>query len=132
VIVRLLLFAAAREAARRGRDEFELTSGAPLERLLADAVERYGDPFALVLGTARVWVNGDEPEAGRASVLHENDEIAVLPPVSGGAAAGSAPAAGIQRERSDGALLAFHRSCASTFDSRSYGACSSGPSPSPC
>jgi molybdopterin converting factor small subunit len=128
VIVRLLLFAAAREAARRNRDEFELMPGAPLDRLLADAVERYGDAFAHVLGTARVWVNGDEPEAGRATVLNENDEVAVLPPVSGGAVAGS----GLQTERSDEALLAFQRSCASTFDSRSYGACSSRPSQSRC
>jgi molybdopterin converting factor small subunit len=128
VIVRLLLFAAAREAAGRSHDEFELTSGAPLERLLADAVERYGEPFALVLTTARVWVNGDEPEADRATALDEDDEIAVLPPVSGGAGAGHAARA----SRSNAALLAFGRPCASTFDFRSYGACSSRPSPSPC
>jgi molybdopterin synthase sulfur carrier subunit len=128
VIVRLLLFAAAREAAGRSRDEFELTSGAPLERLLADAVERYGEPFALVLATARVWVNGDEPEADRATALDEDDEIAVLPPVSGGAGAGPDNDAG----RSDGALLAFVRSCASTSGFRWYGAYSSRPSQSRC
>lgn len=87
MIVRLLLFASAREAAGRSRDEFELTPGAPLERLLADAVERYGTSFATVLATARVWVNGDEPGADRATPLGEDDEIAVLPPVSGGAGA---------------------------------------------
>jgi molybdopterin converting factor small subunit len=37
-----------------------------------------------VLGTARVWVNGDEPAAGDATVLEPGDEVAVLPPVSGG------------------------------------------------
>jgi molybdopterin synthase sulfur carrier subunit len=128
VIVRLLLFAAAREAAGRSRDEFELTSGAPLERLLADAVERYGEPFALVLATARVWVNGDEPEADRATALDEDDEIAVLPPVSGGAGAGLDTYA----SHSERALLAFDRSCASTSGFRSYGACSSRPSQSRC
>jgi len=102
VIVRLLLFAAAREAAGRSHDEFELTSGAPLEQLLADAVERYGEPFARVLTTARVWINGDEPEADRATALDDDDEIAVLPPVSGGAGAGS----GTRARHSDGALLA--------------------------
>jgi molybdopterin converting factor small subunit len=90
VIVRLLLFASAREAAGCSRDEFEITAGAPLSRLLADAVDRYGDPFARVLGSSRVWVNGDEPEADRATTLCPDDEIAVLPPVSGGSEAGSA------------------------------------------
>jgi len=70
VIVRLLLFAGAREAAGRSRDEFDLEPGARLDALLAVAVERYGDSFASVLATSRVWINGDEP--------------AVLPPVSGG------------------------------------------------
>jgi molybdopterin converting factor small subunit len=37
-----------------------------------------------VLGTARVWVNGDEPEQGNDTVLRDDDEVAVLPPVSGG------------------------------------------------
>ena len=83
--VRLLLFAAAREAAGCSRDEFDLTPGSSLGGLLTDAVARYGDPFAAVLGTARVWINGDEPESDRATLLREGDEIAVLPPVSGGA-----------------------------------------------
>jgi molybdopterin converting factor small subunit len=89
VIVRLLLFAAAREAAGCSRDEFDLTSEASLEQLLADAVARYGEPFARVLGTARVWINGDEPATDRATPLRADDEIAVLPPVSGGAGPGS-------------------------------------------
>lgn len=83
--VRLLLFATAREAAGRGGDEFALAPGAPLDQLVADAVARYGAGFAQLLGTARVWVNGDEPESGGATVLREGDEVAVLPPVSGGA-----------------------------------------------
>ena len=37
-----------------------------------------------MLDTARVWVNGDEPLAGDATTLHDGDEVAVLPPVSGG------------------------------------------------
>jgi hypothetical protein len=80
-----------------------------------------------VLATARVWVNGDEPEADGATALGEDDEIAVLPPVSGGALARLDTETG----RSDGALLAFDRSCA-TSRSHSYGACSSRPSQSRC
>ncbi len=85
MIVRLLLFATAREAAGRSRDDFELAAGASLEQLLTDATARYGDSFARVLGTARVWVNGEEPPAGSVTELGPDDEIAVLPPVSGGA-----------------------------------------------
>ena len=84
MIVRLLLFAGAREAAGRSRDEFEVEPETPLDRLLAHAVERYGGSFATVLASSRVWINGDEPAAERATVLAPNDEVAVLPPVSGG------------------------------------------------
>ncbi|HWS45106.1 MAG TPA: MoaD family protein [Acidimicrobiia bacterium] len=86
MIVGLRLFATAREAAGRSSDTYELTDGATLDVLLGAAVDRYGDGFAAVLDAARVWVNGEEPPSGPASALHGGDEVAVLPPVSGGAA----------------------------------------------
>jgi molybdopterin converting factor small subunit len=46
-------------------------------------VRRYGPQFAEVLATCRVWRNGDE--AHRAAPVGDDDEVAVLPPVSGGA-----------------------------------------------
>jgi molybdopterin converting factor small subunit len=90
VIVRMLLFATAREAAGCSRDTFEVPAGAPLERVLADAATRYGDGFAQVLTTSRVWLNGDDPSGAVPGSwarieLHDGDEVAVLPPVSGGA-----------------------------------------------
>jgi molybdopterin converting factor small subunit len=36
------------------------------------------------LESARVWVNGDEPAQGADTPLNDGDEVAVLPPVSGG------------------------------------------------
>ena len=45
---------------------------------------RYGADFTAVLVRARVWVNGDEPADGDETLLHDGDEVAVLPPVSGG------------------------------------------------
>jgi len=76
------MFAQAREAAGRGEDEFDASA---LGELLAKARARYGDEFTAVLARARVWVNGDEPADGDATSLNDGDEVAVLPPVSGGA-----------------------------------------------
>lgn len=80
-MVRLRLFAAAREAAGRADDTFDV---ATLGELLDRARAAYGEPFVSVLRTARVWVNGEEPTAGDATVVRDGDEVAVLPPVSGG------------------------------------------------
>lgn len=76
----LLLFGPARTAAGTGR----VTIDAPTVSVLcAAARERFGPGFSQVLGTAAVWVNG-EPLVGDPPV-GQHDEVAVLPPVSGGA-----------------------------------------------
>ena len=81
VIARLRLFARAREAAGRATDDIP---AGRLGELLDNACAAYGEEFAAVLARAAVWVNGEEPDAGRDTVLHPDDEVAVLPPVSGG------------------------------------------------
>jgi sulfur-carrier protein len=48
-------------------------------------VADYGPEFGAVLAISRVWVNGNEPTDGLNTPVGPNDEIAVLPPVSGGA-----------------------------------------------
>jgi molybdopterin converting factor small subunit len=75
----LLLFASAREAAGTGRVQIEART---VGEVLDAAVATFGTPFADVLATCRVWVNGDEAE--RVTVVTASDEVAVLPPVSGG------------------------------------------------
>ena len=75
----LRLFAAAREAAGTGRTTID---GATVGAVLDEAVARFGETFAAVVGTSRVWVNG-EP-ATRDRPVSSTDEVAVLPPVSGG------------------------------------------------
>jgi molybdopterin converting factor small subunit len=75
----LRLFAAARTAAGTARD---LVPGGTVAEVLAAARARYGDEFAAVLPTCAVWLNG-EPALGAAPVTAD-DEVAVLPPVSGG------------------------------------------------
>jgi molybdopterin converting factor small subunit len=73
------LFAAAREAAGVGSDRVD---GATVGEVLGAARARYGAEFAAVLERSRVWLNG-EP-AAEADRVAEGDEVAVLPPVSGG------------------------------------------------
>lgn len=75
----LRLFASAREAAGTGRDN---VPGATVADVLAAACDRYGADFAAVLATCRVWVNGDG--ATLDAPVDDDDEVAVLPPVSGG------------------------------------------------
>ena len=73
------LFASAREAAGTGRDTIP---GNTVGEVLDGARARYGDQFAAVLEMCRVWRNG-EP-ADRDDAVAEGDEVAILPPVSGG------------------------------------------------
>jgi molybdopterin converting factor small subunit len=75
------LFASAREAAGTNRDD---VPGATVADVMAAAAQRYGPRFGEVLATCRIWVNGDP--AADTTVVAAGDEIAVLPPVSGGAA----------------------------------------------
>jgi molybdopterin converting factor small subunit len=42
----------------------------------------FGDDFGAVLATCRIWVNGEQADG--ATAVGEYDEVAILPPVSGG------------------------------------------------
>jgi molybdopterin synthase sulfur carrier subunit len=75
----LRLFAAAREAASTS---VETIDGATVAAVLAEAGARHGEHFVAVLQQCRVWVNGEPAEDGTS--VGERDEVAVLPPVSGG------------------------------------------------
>jgi molybdopterin converting factor small subunit len=78
----LRLFAAARDAAGTGRDD---VPGATVGDVLDAALTRYGSDFAAVLERSRVWRNGEPTE--REEPVGVDDEVAVLPPVSGGGVA---------------------------------------------
>jgi len=78
---KLVLFARARETAGRSNDDID---AATLGELLDRARETYGPEFAAVLDRSRVWINGNEPTDGMETPVGPSDEVAVLPPVSGG------------------------------------------------
>lgn len=75
----LRLFAQAREAAGVGRADID---GDTVGAVVAAACERFGEAFASVAGTSRVWLNGQP--ASHDDPVAPGDEVAVLPPVSGG------------------------------------------------
>ncbi len=81
-MARLRLFANLREVAGTGTAEFP---GTTVAEVLEAATTAYGAEFGRNLAIAKVWVNGDPAEPGHA--VTDRDEVALIPPVSGGALA---------------------------------------------
>lgn len=78
-MARLVLLGPAREAAGTKRADVE---GETVAMVLRDAASRFGPGLAAVLEVSQIWVNG-EP-ADLADRVGPSDEVAVLPPISGG------------------------------------------------
>lgn len=55
---------------------------ASVGEIIAEAERRFGSDFAAQVQTCRVWVNGEPASYG--DPVSGEDEIALLPPVSGG------------------------------------------------
>lgn len=78
-MVRVRLFAALRELA--GASEVEASGRTAGE--LADALSAvHGERFAKIAAVSSFVVNGER--AARSTPVAEGDEVAILPPVSGG------------------------------------------------
>lgn len=75
----LRLFAQAREAAGTNKAQID---GDTVGEILDAARSRFGDSFAAVVDGSKVWLNGSPAE--RTDGVADRDEVAVLPPVSGG------------------------------------------------
>ena len=78
-MVLLRLFASVRVAAGTGS---VTVPGETVGDVLVAADEKFGDGFAAVAATCRVWLNGESTSATDA--VTDDDEVALLPPVSGG------------------------------------------------
>ena len=82
VAVRVRMFAALREAA--GTGEAEITGG-PLPDLLSALCSAYGEPFASRLTICTVLLDGSAVHPDEPVDVPDGAELALLPPVSGGA-----------------------------------------------
>lgn len=79
-MVSVLLFAQARAAAGVSKADVEAdTVAEAIETLIA---QHGGEPLAAVVAGSRIWCNG-QPTRPEDSVS-ASDELAVIPPVSGG------------------------------------------------
>jgi molybdopterin converting factor small subunit len=78
-VTRILFLGPAREAAGCREDDLV---GETVAEVLAGAVERYGEGFEKILSVSQVWLNG--ASCSPDQVVGSHDEIAVLPPISGG------------------------------------------------
>jgi MoaD family protein len=85
-MVKVRLFAALRELAGASRLEAEgRTAGEVVDSLTS----RFGERFGQIAAVGSLVVNGER--ASRGTVLADGDELAVLPPVSGGRERFAAP-----------------------------------------
>lgn len=75
----LRLFATIRVAAGTGKATF---AGETVAEVLESAAAEFGDEFAELIPICRIWVNGDS--ANMDTEVSDGDEVALLPPVSGG------------------------------------------------
>ena len=79
--VRVLFFGIVRERIGVREEMLELPAGASVADLLAALGARY-EKFGDAAGSLRVAVN--EEYVDSSSALSDNDEVAIIPPVSGG------------------------------------------------
>ena len=77
-----MFFAGAREAAGTSRVVLTIAEDTTVGRMVDELCSRYGAAFVALLPTCAVWVNGSP--APRDTILAPGDEVAFLPPVSGG------------------------------------------------
>jgi molybdopterin synthase sulfur carrier subunit len=78
-VARIFLLGPAHEAAGTRSDVID---GQTVAEVLEEAVARYGTTFREVLDVSKIWVNGEPADSSNPVAPY--DEIAVLPPISGG------------------------------------------------
>jgi molybdopterin converting factor small subunit len=90
-MARLRLFAGLRDVAGTSSVDIDAPT---VGRVIESAGERFGPAFSEAALRARVWVNGDEAEPEQT--VGASDEVALIPPVSGGAGPMTDPPGGAE------------------------------------
>lgn len=79
--IKVLFFAAARERAGLKQDSFDIEEGSTTEQLRAAIIERYPGVQSVIAKLALAvnleYIDGEV-------TLQNNDEVALIPPISGG------------------------------------------------
>ena len=75
----LRLFASVKQMAGTGS---VILSVATVADVVEEASQRYGAEFSDMARNCRIWLNGNPTEIN--TPVNDDDEIALLPPVSGG------------------------------------------------
>ena len=75
----LRLFESVKQMAGTGS---VILSGGTVSDVLEEAAKRFGSEFSDVSKNCRIWLNGNPTEIDNP--VSDDDEIALLPPVSGG------------------------------------------------
>jgi len=78
-VAKLRLFGPAREAAGVAQTSLP---GHCVDDVVTAAAQRFGEDFSRILAVSQFWVNGDDAEG--TTLVGDDDEIAIIPPVSGG------------------------------------------------
>lgn len=84
--VKVLYFASASEQLGTSEDIMEINNESTLKDLVDEIKEKYSTnaKFLGVLGTSMIALNSEYIyELGKTN-LHSNDEVAIIPPISGG------------------------------------------------
>jgi molybdopterin converting factor small subunit len=78
-VARLRLFGPARQAAGTGSVTLP---GQSVSAIIAAAEAQFGETFSQVVNISNIWLNGEPVEPD--TPVNDSDEVAVIPPVSGG------------------------------------------------
>jgi molybdopterin converting factor subunit 1 len=81
--VKVLFFAASREAAGKSEELIDITDGSTTHTLLQHLVQSYPG-LESVMRSCVFAVNQEYVPPSQALVLKANDEVAIIPPLSGG------------------------------------------------
>jgi molybdopterin converting factor small subunit len=79
-VTTLLFFAQAREAA--GTSRWSSDTATTVGEIVEQAKAHFGESLARIVPHCKIWCNG-EPATSETPIT-ANDEVALLPPVSGG------------------------------------------------